>query len=65
MNLRKAHGSVPRSALWRTLEKSRVSSTMISIIRSFHEDMSAKVIVNQKFTEPIGLRQGCTLASLV
>ena len=39
---------------------------MIFIIQSFHEGMSAKVVVGQEFTEYIGmcngLCQGCTIA---
>ena len=38
---------------------------MLSVIRSFHEDMTAVVRVGDDFTEDIdvtnGLRQGCTL----
>ena len=66
VDLKKAYDSVPRKALWCVLEKYGVPPTMLSVIRSFHEDMSAVVRVGDDFTEDIevtnGLRQGCTLA---
>jgi len=69
VDLKKAYDSVPHPALWRVLEKLGVPSTLVSIIRSFHEDMSVKVIVGQTFTGPIGvcngLRQGCTMAPVL
>ena len=69
IDLKKAYDSVPRPALWGVLENLGVPSTLVSIIRSFHEGMSAKVIVGQTFTEPIGvcngLRQGCTMAPVL
>jgi len=40
------------------VEIAGVPSTMISIIWSFHEGMSAKVIVGQEFTESIGVYNG-------
>ena len=64
--LKKAYDSVPRKALWCVLEKYRVPPTMLSVIRSFHEDMTAVVRVGNDLTEDIevtnGLRQGWTLA---
>ena len=42
---------------------------MISIIQSFHEGMSVKVIVGQEFIESFdvcnGLHQGCTMAPVL
>ena len=44
----------------------RCAPTVLSVIRSFHEDMTAVVRVGYNLTEDIevttGLRQGCTLA---
>ena len=69
MDLKKAYDSVPRSALWCVIEKLGVPPTMISIIKSFHEGMSAKVVIGQEFTESIdvcnGLCQGCTMAPVL
>ena len=50
VDLKKAYDSVPRSALWCVLEKLGVPPTIISIIRSFNEDMCAKVVTGQEFT---------------
>ena len=61
----KAYDSVPRKALWCVLEKYSMPLTMVSVIRSFHKDMTALVRVGNNLTEDIevtnGLRQGCTL----
>ena len=66
IDLKKAYDSVPRSALWRVLDKCGVPPTMLSIIQSFHDDMQAEVRVGDTTTEQIavrnGLRQGCVLA---
>ena len=45
IGLEKAYDSVPREALWQVLEKSSVPPTMLTIIRSFHDDMTAEVTV--------------------
>ena len=66
VDLKKAYDSVPRKALWCVLEKYGVPPTMVSVIRFFHQDMTAVVRVGNDLTEDIevtnGLRQGCTLA---
>ncbi len=66
VDLRKAYDSVPRSALWCVLEKCGVPPTMLSIIKSFHDQMQAEIRVGDSTTDSIqvlnGLRQGCTLA---
>ena len=66
VDLKNAYDSVPRKALWCVLEKYGVSPTMLSVIRSFHEDMTAVMRVGDDLTENIevtnGLREGCTLA---
>ena len=66
VDLKKAYNSVPRSALWCVLEKYGVPPAMVSVIRSFHEGMTAVVRVEDGTTDDIqvtnGLRQGCTLA---
>ena len=66
MDLRKAYDSMPRSALWSVLEKSGVPPTMLSVIRSLHEGMTAVVRVGDGYTNSLsvenGLRQGCTIA---
>ena len=65
-DLRKAYDSVPREAMWGVLEKYGVPTNMLSVVRSFYEDMTAVVRVRDSTTSDIeitnGLRQGCTLA---
>ena len=69
MDLKNAYDSVPKKALRCVLEKYGVPPTMLSVIRSFHEDMTAMVRVGDDLTEDIevtnGLRQGCTLALIL
>ena len=60
------YNSVPHPVLWRVLG---IPSTMISIIQSFHEGMSVKVIVGQEFTESFdvcnGLCESCAMAPVL
>ena len=66
VDLKKAYDSVPRQALWCVLKKCGVPPVMLSVIKSFHEGMSAVVRVGDSNTDAIevtnGLRQGCTMA---
>ena len=66
IDLQKVYDSVPRKALWIVLEKYGVPEKVINLIRSFHDGMMSKVLVNGSVTEELevnnGLRQGCTLA---
>ena len=69
VDLRKAYDSVPRSALWKVLQKCGIPPTMLNIIKSFHNGMQASVRVvsstsvsSSSFSVCNGLRQGCTLA---
>ena len=66
VDLRKAYDSVPRSALWRVLEKCGVPPKLLTIARSFHQDMHAEVrlggSISSSFEVNNGLRQGCTMA---
>ena len=69
VDLKKAYDSVPRNALWTVLTKCGVPSTMLSIIRSFHDGMQAGVRVGGTVTDSFevrnGLRQGCTMAPVL
>ena len=66
VDLWKAYDSVLRQTLWCVLEKYGVPPTMVSVIKSFHEGMTAVVRVGDSVTDDIevtnDLRQGCTLA---
>ena len=67
VDLRKAYDSVPREAMWKVLEKYGFPPKMISLIQSFHENMSAELKISGEILEgeisvSNGLRQGCTMA---
>ena len=66
VDLRKAYDSVPRTALWIALQKLGVPDNLITLIKSFHQDMKARLRVDGEILEEIevanGLRQGCTMA---
>ena len=66
VDLKKAYNSVPKKALWCVIKKYSVPPMILSVVRSFHEDMTAVVREGDDFTVDIkvtnGLRQGCTLA---
>ena len=66
VDLKKAYDSIPREALWLVLGKLGIPPTLLSLIRSLHVDMRARVRLSGRLTEDIyvnnGLRQGCTLA---
>ncbi len=65
VDLRKAYDSVPREAMWKVLVKLGVPEMMVSIIKSFHQDMKASLCIDGKLMDPItvakGLRQGCCM----
>ena len=69
VDLKKAHNSVPRAALWPTLAKLGVPPRMLQVIRALHNGMLAHVRVDGSVTEEFvvtnGLRQGCTLAPML
>ena len=43
VDLQKAYDSVPRTALWKVLEKHGTPPRLLSVVRSFHEGMRAEV----------------------
>ena len=70
VHLTKAYDTVPCEALWCTLQKLGIPGSIIDIIQSLHEGMKARVRVDGKLLEEEidvdnGLRQGCTLASVL
>ena len=66
VDLKKAYDSVPREALWAALKKFGIPDQLVTIIRSFHENMKAKIRVDGELLDEIevenGLWQGCTMA---
>ena len=66
VDLDKAYDSVPRTVLWNALQKLGVPDDLITLIKSFHQDMKARLRIDGEMLEEIevanGLRQGCTMA---
>ena len=66
VDLRKAYDSVPRAALWLVLLRLGVPEHLVRLLQSFHDNMSATIIVNGSPVEGIkvcnGPRQGCSMA---
>ena len=62
--LHKAYDSIPRVALWIALWKLGVPEDVIKLVKSFHEDMKARVRVDGELLEikVTNVRQGCKLA---
>ena len=69
IDLKKAYDSVTRKAMWLALGKLGVPERIIHLIRSFHEDMRARVRIEGVTLEEIrvqnGLRQGCCMAPVL
>ena len=69
VDLRKAYDSVPRPALWAVLRKLGVPDILVRLVESFHDNMSADIIVDSSSVDGIpvcnGLRQGCTMAPVL
>ena len=69
IDLKKAYDSVPRHAMWLALEKLGVSEQTIRLIRSFHDNMRARVRLEGMMLEEIqvrnGLHQGCCMAPVL
>ena len=66
VDLMKAYDSVSREALWCVLKKYGVPPSMLSIVHSLHDGMSAEVTVNGQVAPEFeicnGLKQGCVIA---
>ena len=66
IDLKKAYDSVPREALWLALEKLGIPDSLIRLIRSFYQDMKARIRLEDGTLEEIevnnGLQQGCCMA---
>ena len=65
IDLKKAQCSVSRQAMWKALEKLGVHEETIQLIVSFHQNMKAKIHLDETMVEDIevlnGLRQGCCM----
>ena len=66
IDLTKAFDTVSRSGLFATLDKIGCPPKLLSLIKSFHTDMTGTVQFNGNLSEPFkvcnGVKQGCVLA---
>ena len=65
VDLTKAFDTVPRSGLWNILPRIGIPPKMVKIIRSFHDDMKARLVNGNdedEFPVTNGVKQGCVLA---
>ena len=69
VDLKKAFDSVPYDALWQVLERFGIPPVLLAMIRSFHVDMRAAVLVKGRYSDSFvvrnGVRQGCTIAPVL
>eukprot|EP00954_Amorphochlora_amoebiformis_P011955 933833-Amorphochlora_amoeboformis.AAC.1 len=66
IDLSKAYDTVSRKLLWPLLERYGLPTKLVSLVRSMHEGMQARLRLDTDLSEsfPIenGLRQGCVMA---
>ena len=66
IDLTKAFDTVRRPGLWPILSELGCPSKFVRAVRSFHDGMLARVVVNGDVSEPFpvtnGVKQGCVLA---
>ena len=69
VDLAKAFDTVNRELLWRIMEKSGCPPKFMSIIKSFHNGMTARVCAGGLLSDPfevtVGIKQGCVLAPII
>ena len=58
LDLKKAYDSVPREGLWTTLEKLGIPEELIDIVRSFHDNMKARIRVDGELLEETEVENG-------
>ena len=51
VDLKKAYDSVPKEALWMILQKLSMPGSIISLVRSFHHGMSAKIWIEGSLSD--------------
>ena len=69
IDLSKAFDTVDRDMLWMVLDKFGCPAKFISIIKAFHTDMMATVLITGEESEPfrvgVGVKQGCAMAPVL
>ncbi len=62
MDLEKAYDRVDREALWSVLRTYGVGGQLLKGIQAFYREANACVRVGGKFSEEVGVRQGCVMS---
>ena len=69
VDLSKAFDTVNRAMLWEIMRRSGCPNKFTNIVRAFHNEMSASVVVGGEETESfgvgVGVKQGCVMASVI
>ena len=65
----KAFDSIDREILWKVLHKFRAPDNFVQLVKGFHSDMYAEVLIGSLKSEPFsvdtGVKQGCVPSSLL
>ena len=69
VDLSKAFDTVNRAMLWEIMRRSGCLNKFTNIVRAFHDEMSASVVVGGEETESfgvgVGVKQGCVMAPVI
>ena len=69
IDLAKAFDTVNRELLWNALSKFGVPNKFLTILKSLHDNMNARVSIGGNKSEPfnveVGVKQGCVLAPVI
>ena len=69
VDLTKAFDTVNREMLWEVMRRSGCPNKFTNIVRAFHDQMSATVVIGGEETEPfdvgVGVKQGCVMAPVI
>ena len=69
VELSKAFDRVPRELLWDILKRFGCPDRIVSLIRSFHDNMKVRVsasgALSEEFEVKVGVKQGCVMAPVL
>ena len=69
IDLTKAFDTVNRTSLWEVLRRFGCPPQFLSVLKAFHDGMTARISVDGELSDPfevlIGVKQGCVLAPVI